>query len=187
LGVNFVARRKPGGAGASVLQSRPAADARAAVAGLYEVQAIGLIRLALVMLGDRAAAEDVVQDAFVGLFRRWPSLQDPGKALVYVRSAVLNGCRTQLRARSRVAGRPLPDMPAVSSAEHEVLVAERHREVLAALRKLPDRQREALLLRYYLDLPAPEIAACMGISQGTVKSTTSRALAALARLLREDT
>ena len=58
--------------------------------------------------------------------------------------------------------------------------------MLAALRRLPDRQREALVLRFYLDLSEPEVAAAMGISQGTVKSTTSRALAALGRLLEED-
>ena len=57
--------------------------------------------------------------------------------------------------------------------------------MLIALRRLPDRQREALILRYFLDLPEPEIATAMGISQGTVKSTTSRALAALARQLKE--
>ena len=57
--------------------------------------------------------------------------------------------------------------------------------MLSALRRLPARQREALVLRFYLDLPEPEIARSMGVSQGTVKSTTSRALAALGRLVQE--
>ena len=57
--------------------------------------------------------------------------------------------------------------------------------MLAALRRLPDRQREVLILRYFMDLPEPDIATAMGISHGTVKSTTSRAIAALARRLKE--
>jgi DNA-directed RNA polymerase specialized sigma24 family protein len=90
-------------------------DAQAAVTALYRAHAVGLIRLAYVMLGDRAAAEDAVQDAFCGLYRRWARLNDPAGALAYVRSSVLNGCRTALRAArsasgSRRTGRP-PDRP----------------------------------------------------------------------------
>ena len=66
------------------------------------------------------------------------------------------------------------------------LLAEEHREVLARLQRLPARQREALVLRFYLELAEPDIAQTMGISQGTVKSTTSRALAMLGRILREE-
>lgn len=160
------------------------ADAEAAVATLYEVHAVGLIRLAVVMLGDRAAAEDAVQDAFCALYRRYGLLNQPDRALYYLRSSVLNGCRSQIRTRQRQARRAAAAVPVpIASAEHHVLLAEEHREVLAALRQLPRRQREALVLRYFADLPAPEIARSMGISQGTVKSTTSRALAALARQL----
>src|SRR6516165_10234858 len=71
-----------------------------ALTALYRAHALSLIRLAYVMLGDRAAAEDVVQDAFLGLYRRWDRLTDPGSALSYVRSSVLNGCRTALRRRA---------------------------------------------------------------------------------------
>jgi RNA polymerase sigma-70 factor (sigma-E family) len=162
-------------------------DADAAVSALYRAHAVGLIRLAVVMLGDRAAAEDVVQEAFCGLYRRWDHLAQTDRALQYVRSSVLNGCRSQLRTRVRHARRAFPAEPdSTASAEQHVLVGEEHREVLAALRRLPDRQREALVLRYFLDLPEPEIAQSMRISRGTVKSTTSRALAALARLLGEN-
>jgi RNA polymerase sigma factor (sigma-70 family) len=100
---------------------------------------------------------------------------------------VLNGCRSELRARQRNVRRfvrALPTPPA--SPEYDVLLGEEHREVLAALRKLPDRQREALVLRYFLDLTEPGIARSMGITPGTVKSTTFRALAALARLVGDD-
>ncbi len=163
------------------------ADARAAVTALYQDHAVGLIRLAVVMLGDRPAAEDVVQEAFAGLYRRWDHLSGKERALGYVRVSVLNGCRSRLRARIRdvrlAAASPatLADAP----ADQAVLIGEEHAAVLTALRRLPDRQREALVLRYYLDLSEPEIAASMGINRGTVKSTTSRALAALARLLEE--
>ena len=68
---------------------------------LYAAHSLGLIRLGFVMLGDRGAAEDVVQDAFLGLYRHWTGLVDPGNALTYVRSAVLNRCRNALRDRDR--------------------------------------------------------------------------------------
>ncbi len=160
-------------------------DAAAAVSALYQDHAIGLIRLAVVMLGDRAAAEDVVQDAFIGLYSRWSLLADTSKALGYVRSSVLNRCRSELRRRMRAERRAARQAAPHDAASAEVmaLIAEEHREVLLALRRLPPRQREALVLRFYLDLPVPEIAAAMGVTQGTVKSTTSRGLAALAQLL----
>jgi DNA-directed RNA polymerase specialized sigma24 family protein len=78
-----------------------ASTAQVAVTRLYELHAVGLIRLAMVMLGDRPSAEDAVQDAFCGLYRRYGSLVEPGRARPYVRSSVLNGCRSQLRARQR--------------------------------------------------------------------------------------
>ena len=162
-------------------------DARQAVSALYEAHAVGLIRLAVVMLGDRPAAEDVVQEAFYGLYRRWDQLHDPGNAQRYVRSSVLNGCRSALRRLQREARSARPDasLETSESAEALALVNAEHREVLGALHRLPARQREALVLRFYLELPEPEIARSMGISQGTVKSTTSRALAALGRLVQE--
>ena len=154
-----------------------------AVTALYQAHALGLIRLAVVMLGDRAAAEDAVQEAFCGLYRRWHALSDPGKALSYVRSSVINSCRTVLRRRRRQAGQA-GDRPG-ESAEALALISEEHRQVLTAIRSLPARQREALVLRFYLDLDEEEIAASMRISRGTVRSTTSRALAALGRILGE--
>jgi RNA polymerase sigma-70 factor (sigma-E family) len=160
-------------------------DATSGVTALYQAHAVGLIRLAIVMLGERTAAEDVVQDAFFGLYRHWDRLTDTANALSYARSAVLNGCRNVLRVRSRPA-RLEAVAVAGESAEAATLVGEEHQEVLTAIRALPDRQREALVLRYYLDLSEEETARAMGISRGTVKSTTSRAVAALARLLKED-
>jgi RNA polymerase sigma-70 factor (sigma-E family) len=155
-----------------------------AVTALYREHSLGLVRLAHIMLGSRAAAEDVVQEAFCGLYRRWAYLTEPAKALGYVRSAVLNGCRSSLR-RGR---QHVPDAayePAAMSAEAAVLSAEERRAVLHALRGLPARQREVLALRYYLDLTDSEIALDLGISQSTVRSTMHRALAALGHALGE--
>ena len=160
-------------------------DAGQAVTVLYREHATGLIRLAVVMLGDRPTAEDVVQEAFCGLYRRWAHLSDPAKSLPYVRSAVLNGCRTVIRRRSRHDGR-LAAEPAAASAEHDALLGEEHRAVIQGVRKLPPRQREALVLRYFMDLDVPEIAQSMGISPGTVKSTLSRGIAALGLMLGDD-
>jgi RNA polymerase sigma-70 factor (sigma-E family) len=153
------------------------------VTELYQAHSLGLVRLAVIMLGDRGAAEDVVQDAFLGLYRRWDGLSDPDSALAYVRSSVLNGSRTLLRRRSRRDGVVFA-APDVESAEALALVGEEHREVLAAIRRLPDRQREAVVLRFYLEMPEEAVAELMGISRGTVKSATSRGVAAVGRMLR---
>jgi RNA polymerase sigma-70 factor (sigma-E family) len=155
------------------------------VAALYEAHALGLARLALVMLGDAPAAEDVVQDAFLGLYRRWDSLTNASAAVGYLRVSVLNGCRTAQRRRTRRG--PLAfGAPAQESAEATVLLGEEHRAVLAAIRRLPARQREAVVLRYYLDMTEDQAADAMGVTRGTVKSATSRGVTALGRMLRED-
>jgi RNA polymerase sigma-70 factor (sigma-E family) len=171
------------------LPSRPRADD--GVTALYAAHAVGLIRLGYVMLGDRGAAEDVVQEAFLGLYRNWHRLDDPAKALTYLRSSVLNGCRGALRSRVRQDRREHAaaaggDWSPSDSAEASVLLTEEHRELLAAVRELAPRQREALTLRYYLSLSTDETARVMGISVGAVKSTLSRAIATLGRTFKEE-
>ena len=162
-------------------------DASVGVTELYQAHGVGLIKLGVIMLGDRTAAEDVVQDAFFGLYRNWGRLSDSMNALAYVRASVLNGCRAALRQRIRRARLPVvADAATTGTVEESVLLGEEHREVLAAVRRLPDRQREALVLRFYLGVTEEETARAMGISRGTVKSSTSRALAALGRMLKED-
>jgi len=162
-------------------------DAAAIVSALYAEHALGLTRLAQVMLGDRAAAEDVVHDAFCGLCRRWGDLTDQRKAQSYLRSSVLNGCRSVLRRQARGAAIPALSADALSgegfSADAPLLASEDRRAVLAALRLLPDRQREVLVLRYYLELPDAEIARARGIGESTVRSTAHRGLTALEHLL----
>jgi RNA polymerase sigma-70 factor (sigma-E family) len=150
-----------------------------------------LVRLALLMVGDLPTAEDVVQDVYTSLHQRWSQVAAADSPLPYVRAAVLNGCRSVLRRRgiARRAGvlhRASQPDDALASAESEVILSEDRREVLAALARLPRRRREVLVLRYYLGLSEAEIAAVLGISSGTVKSTAARALAALARDLGEN-
>ena len=158
--------------------------AEAAVTALYQARAVGLIRLAYMMLDDLPAAEDVVQEAFCGLYRRWDRLKDADSAMFYVRASVLNGCRSVLRRRA-VRRRFSADQPPAVSAEAVVLSGEEREEVIRAVARLPHRQREALVLRFYLDLPDEQIARVMGIRQGTVRSTAHRALEALGRALKE--
>jgi RNA polymerase sigma-70 factor (sigma-E family) len=161
----------------------PVAEADAEVTALYRAHAVGMIRLAVVLIGDRPTAEDVVQDAFGALYRRWEHLADPEKAASYVRSAVVNGCRSELRRRIRAERRAAPDSVAPDAVSAEVTNMIERCEMQAALRRLSARQREALVLRFYMELSEAEIAASMRISRGTVKSTTSRALKALGRHL----
>src|SRR5215470_5297094 len=158
--------------------------AEAGVTALYQAHALGLMRLAHIMLGDRPSAEDVVQEAFCGLYRRWSHLSDTGRALQYLRMSVLNGCRSVLRRRTGQRAQPGDGRPA-ASAEAAVISGEDRREVMQALRRLPARQREALVLRYYLDLSPEEIATVMGIGPSSVRSATHRALSSLGRMLRE--
>jgi len=165
-----------------------AGSAEQAVTELYQAHALGMIRLAHIMLGDQQSAEDVVQEAFCGLYRRWSGLSDPGNAVHYVRSSVLNGCRSVLRRRtsSQASRALLGQQLTVISAESAVLTGEERRAVMVALRRLPSRQREALVLRFYLDLSAEDAAITMGISPSSVRSATHRALATLGRLLQEN-
>jgi RNA polymerase sigma-70 factor (sigma-E family) len=154
------------------------------VTALYEAHALSLARLALVMLGDAGAAEDVVQDAFLGLYRRWDHLIDPSAALGYLRASVLNGCRTAIRRRARP--RVVLHEEQADSAEATVLRGEENQAILNAVRRLPRRQREALVLRYFLDMTEDQAAAVMKVRTGTVKSATSRAVAKVAVMLREE-
>ncbi|ETK35264.1 RNA polymerase subunit sigma-24 [Microbispora sp. ATCC PTA-5024] len=171
--------------GEPMTSSPPPAGADAAITGLYAEHALGLTRLALIMVGDRESAEDVVHDAFLGLHRRFGDLRDRDKALVYLRSSVLNNARSVLRRRRLPSWFAGTYDPPVWSAESAALLGAERREVMEALHRLPRRQREALVLRYYAELSEEETAQVMGVSRGTVKSTTSRALDALGRLLGE--
>lgn len=163
------------------------APADVVVQDLYSAHALTLIRLANLLVRDRADAEDVVQDAFTALYRALPRLRDHDQLLPYLRAAVINGCRSSLRGRRRaaqLAARERPAEVSAASAEASVLLSEERRAVFAAMSRLPRRSREVLVLRYYLDLADREIAETLGVSRGTVSSTASRAVAALTREFR---
>ena len=152
------------------------------VARLYADQRYGLIRLAYLLTGDRGLAEDLIQDAFLALHRRWPDLADRSQVPAYLRTSVVNGARSAHRRRLRPR-RVLLEPEDSPSADAGVLLADEHRTVLAAVRRLPRRQQEVLVLRYWAGLSEAEIAESLGVSRGTVKTCASRALATLTHRL----
>jgi len=161
-------------------------DADRAVTVLYAAHYRSLVRLAALLLRDVATAEEVVQDSFVAMHDGWRRLRDNDKALSYLRQSVVNRSRSVLRHRMVVdknAPKPPPDMP---SAEQGAITLLERSAVVTALRTLPPRQREALVLRFYGDLSEAQIAAAMGISKGAVKSHTARAMTALRSVLERD-
>ncbi|HET7016304.1 MAG TPA: SigE family RNA polymerase sigma factor [Streptosporangiaceae bacterium] len=177
------------GSGAAGLSANPDAppapeQPTAAVSALYQEHALAMIRLAHIILGNRATAEDVVQDAFCGLYRRWDHVASKDKVVSYLRSSVLNGCRSVLR-QNRPGELTEAYQPIAISAEATALTAEERKQVVRAVRRLPERQRDVLVLRYYLDLGDDKIAADLGVSINTVRSTRRRGLLSLERLLKE--
>jgi RNA polymerase sigma-70 factor (sigma-E family) len=146
---------------------------------LYLAHYQSLVRIATMLLRDNGAAEEVTQDAFVAMHNAWPRLRDSDKALAYLRQTVVNRSRSQIRHRV-VAGKYVP--PAVVNApgaEETAFAIFERSDVVSALRGLPARQREVLVLRYYADLSEAEIAKIMSISRGAVKSHAARGIAAL--------
>lgn len=176
-------------ASAVVPEVRPAPsvwDADRVVTEIYHGEYKSLVRLAVLLVHDVPTAEEVVQDAFEAMHTAWRRLRDSEKALSYLRQAVVNKSRSVLRHRTVVdknAPKPAPDEP---SAEQGALALIERSAVVAALRTLPHRQREAVVLRYYADLSEADIAATMGISRGAVKSHTARAMAALKSILEQE-
>jgi RNA polymerase sigma-70 factor (sigma-E family) len=162
-----------------VVASGAGGDADQAIIALYNAHYRSLVHLAALLVHDVVTAEVVVQDSFVALYFAWPRLRNNEKALSYLHRSVVNRSRSTLRHREmvdRTAPGRAPDRPA---AEQDALTSLERSAVVTALRALPARQREALLLRYYADLSPTQIASAMGISHDAVKSHTARAMAAL--------
>jgi RNA polymerase sigma-70 factor (sigma-E family) len=143
-----------------------------------------LVRLASLLVDDVGTCEELVQDAFVQVWRRGPRLVAGDRLPAYLRSAVLNGARSHLRRRL-VARRHATAPPGPARDPGERPLAGDDHLVLEALRALPDRQRDVLALRYYLDLSEAEIALTLGISAGSVKTHAHRGLATLADRLED--
>ncbi len=158
-------------------------DARdEALATLFDAHYARLVAAARFIVDDRESAEDVVMEAFVGLHRRWHHLRKGGEPAAYLRSSVLNGARSQLRRR-RV--RRLVEAPArdVAAADDVASAGADHVVLVRVLADLPPRQREVLVMRFFLGMHEAEVATELGITLGSVKQHSARGLAALGRSL----
>ena len=154
------------------------------LAGLYAARRLSLIRMAVLLVDDMGTAEDVVHDAFTALYQHRDRLRDPAAALAYLRTTVVNNCRSVLRKRQTARRHlSLARLEDAEPADSELLLAADHQHVLAAVRQLPDRQREVLVLRYWAELSEAEIAQALGISRGAVKSNASRGMDRLETML----
>jgi RNA polymerase sigma-70 factor (sigma-E family) len=154
------------------------------VSELFGVHHRRLVGLASLLVDDRQVAEDVVQDAFAALHRHWRRLRDQNAAVAYLNRAVVNGSRDVLRRglrAERATLRLVPRPEALQSAEQGVVAHEEADRMWASVAALPMRQRQVLVMRYYLAQSEIEIAETLGISQGSVKQHASRGLAALAQ------
>lgn len=154
-------------------------DADTAVTMLYGSHWGPLVRLATMLTRDASVAEELVQDAFVALHRRWSSLADPAAAHGYLRTSVVNASRSALRHRGVEERYRQPAPPEPAGPEERAVRSTEDARVMAALRTLPRRQQEVLVLRYYADLSEFDIAQTLGLSRGAVKSHAHRGLAAL--------
>lgn len=155
------------------------------VAALFAQHYPGLCRLAASLLGDAAGAEEAVQEAFLRTYTGWWRIRHPERAASYLRVAVVNQCRSRARRRASEdrgnravwaatpAGLPGPEIERSADAA----------AVVAAVDALPPRQREAVVLHYFHDLPEAEVAALLGCAIGTVKSQLSKARASIGRAL----
>jgi RNA polymerase sigma-70 factor (sigma-E family) len=157
-------------------------DRDVALAALHRQHYPALVRLACLLLDDRASGEEVVQDAFIRVHHAWARVERP---LPYLRATVVNLSRSRMRRRLLARRHVAPTERPAASAEEEHVRLMDHQEVLDALHALPRRQRECLVLRYYLELSEAEIAEALGISAGSVKSHSHRGIAALGRRLEE--
>ena len=162
-------------------------DPDALVADLFADEGRSLVRLARMFCDDQAAAEDLVQEAFIRLHRSASTIRNESRAPAFLRSIVINLARDHnrrgLMSLRHRASTHQPDI--VPGFEDETVESEADREVLDAVRLLPDRQRACVVLRYYLQYSESEIAETLGISKNSVKTHCRRALATLETMLED--
>lgn len=178
--LTVVERWRPVPTRSAASRSDVARDADAALTALYAEHYRALVRLAALLLDDVGACEEVVQEAYIRVHGAWGRLQDRDKALAYLRQTVVNLARSTLRRRLVAIKHAPKPMPHAASAEEGAYALVERAAVVRALRELPRRQREAIVLRYYGDLSEADTAVVMGCGVGSVKAYTSRGLAALA-------
>jgi RNA polymerase sigma-70 factor (sigma-E family) len=159
--------------GEAVVRMASAPATEAGFEELFRAQYLSMVRLAHVMIGSNQAAEDVVQDAFIRVHRHWDRVEQP---VPYLRTAVVNGCRTWHRRRIlERTRRPDPEPVAFEDPEID--------ETLDALKHVSDRQRTAIVLRFYAGLADAEIAEILGCREPTVRSLIHRGLQQLKEVL----
>jgi RNA polymerase sigma-70 factor (sigma-E family) len=167
---------------------RLAAPARAAATAtdvdrmfveLFEVEGRSLVRLARLFVDDRNAAEDLVQEAFIRLARSASRIKDETKAAAYLRSIVLNLARDHNRRGLVSLRHRLPLDEERAQEEDQLVLRDDQRQIIEALRDLPHRQRDCLVLRYYQELGIDGIAETLGISRNSVKTHLQRGLGAM--------
>jgi RNA polymerase sigma-70 factor (sigma-E family) len=161
-------------------------EADDALTEIYRGEYWSLVRLAVLLLHDVPTAEDVVQETFIAMHSSWRRLRDRDKALPYLRCTVVNRSRSVLRHRAVVSKNTAEHVPDEPSAEAGAITQLERSAVIDALRALPERQREVLVLRYYADLSEAQIAQAIGISKGTVKAHASRGITALRSALEQE-
>ncbi len=146
---------------------------------LFEREGRSLVRLARLFVDDRNAAEDLVQEAFIRLARSAHRIKDEARAAAYLRSIVLNLARDHNRRGLVSLRHRLPLDAQQTEEEDELVLRDDQRQVIEALRSLPHRQRDCLVLRYYQELGIDDIAHTLGISRNSVKTHLQRGLAAM--------
>jgi RNA polymerase sigma factor (sigma-70 family) len=156
----------------------PSAPRAAEVRSLYDREQLAMLRLASVLVSSRETAEDVVQDAFSAVEQRWDSIDSPG---AYLRTTVVNGCRAVLRRREAEQRNLTGSLPRVEPPPPEHLI-----ELLDVLDRLGERQRVAIVLRFFADLPFVDVARSMECRPSTARSLVRRGLASLRQELQED-
>lgn len=144
---------------------------------LFDQHYLGLVRIAASVVGDRETAEDVVQDVFAAMPPR------VGNPRGYLTTAVFNKSRSVLRRRKVALRFRGHEQPPVEGADQHALRTDERERVLAAIRGLPDRQRQVVVLRYLEDLGPAEVADLLGITKEAVASSLNRALDSLRKKL----
>jgi RNA polymerase sigma-70 factor (sigma-E family) len=170
---------------ALTVEAAAPADAGSPLEAVFRARYGRLVGVARLLVDGHAEAEEIVQEAFARTFARGPDLRTPDEAAAYVQRVVVNLARDTVRRR--VVARRLPEPVARNApgADGGVLVDDDQRRVTAAVRALPRRQRECVVLRYLLECSTAETAATLAIAEGSVKSHLSRALAALGDTLED--
>jgi RNA polymerase sigma-70 factor (sigma-E family) len=176
--------RRPGrgeeaGAATTAPGPRGGRDADRAVAALYLAHYRPLVRVAALLVRDLATAEEIVQDSFVAVHAAWPGLPDTDHALSYLRRSVVDRSRSVLRQHVLIANISPQLAPGLPAGQSEMSIEVERSAFISALWTLPARQREVVVLWYFADLSASQIASATGISEGAVKVHAARAMSSL--------